>query len=359
MPMLSEEASLRLKILRFPLIVGVVFIHNYDLTSRMHGGAIGLAHAGETFDFVRNIISQGVARVSVPLLFLIAGYLFFMDFQPTLNSLLAKLKSRSRTLLLPFIFWNVATLAIIALAQSLPAASKYLSGRTAPISSLDGATLLDEIFGVHGMPISYQFWFIRDLMVLVLLAPLIYVLCRRLGIPILLALLALWMADAWPLSVPTLDATFFFMVGAWLALKKLDPFFTDRIGPVAMMLYIPALLLDAAWFGSAGDDLIHKASILLGVASVLWITRFAIRSDDIKNHLVRLSGASFFVFAAHEPFLTICRKILFKLVAPHSSYVALGFYFLIPIFVIFVLASLHPKMKVRFPRFTALSCGGR
>ncbi len=357
--MLTEEASLRLKVLRFPLIVGVVFIHNYSLTSTLHGNAIGLAHADGLLEFVRNVVSQGVARVSVPLLFLISGYLFFLDFEPTAEALLAKLKSRSRTLLLPFLFWNVANLAIVAAAQSIPAAAKYLSGKTERVSHLDAVALLEAIFGIHGEPISYQFWFVRDLMVLVLLAPLVYLLCRRGGIPILLAGLTLWLADAPWLPMPALDATLFFTAGAWFAVKRIDLFCLDRIGPLAVMLYLPALLFDAIWFGAAADTLVPKISIVLGVVSALWITKFAIRSDDITSRLVRLSGTSFFVFAAHEPLLTICRKLLYRLIPPHSSFLALGFYFLIPAFVICVLAALYPRMKLHFPRLTALSCGGR
>ena len=357
--MLSEEASLRLKVLRFPLIVGVVFIHNYSLTSTQHGGALGLAEAGGMLDFVRNVVSHGVARVSVPLLFLISGYLFFHDFEPTVAVLLAKLKSRSRTLLLPFIFWNAANLAIIAAAQSFPLTAKYLSGKTALVSKVDCAFLLGAILGVHGDPISYQFWFVRDLMVLVLATPLIYLLCRRGGIPILLAVLTLWLANVQWVPIPALDATLFFMTGAWFAIKRIDLFSLDRVGALALLLYVPALLFDAIWFGPAADTLVPKLSILLGVVCVLWMTQFAIRSDDLKNRLVRLSGTSFFVFAAHEPLLTICRKLLYRLIPPHSSYLALGFYFLIPAFVICLLAALHPRMKVHFPRFTAFSCGGR
>lgn len=357
--MLSEEASLRLKVLRFPLIVGVVFIHNYSLTSTLHGSAIGIAHADGILAFVRNVVSHGVARVSVPLFFLMSGYLFFLDFEPTVAVLLAKLKSRSRTLLLPFLFWNIANLAIIAAAQSFPAGARYLSGKTALVSHLDAAVLLDAVFGVHGVPISYQFWFIRDLMVLVLLTPLIYLLCRRAGIPILLAGLTLWLANARWFPMPALDATLFFIAGSWLAIKRIDLFCVDRVGSLALVLYVPALLFDSIWFGAAADTLVPKVSILLGVVCALWITRFAIRSDDIKNRLIRLSGTSFFVFAAHEPLLTICRKLLYRLIPPHSSYLALGFYFLIPVFVIGVLAALHPKMKLHFPRFMALSCGGR
>ncbi|WP_116139163.1 acyltransferase family protein [Trinickia diaoshuihuensis] len=357
--MLSKEASLRLHILRFPLIVGVVFIHNYNLSSTLSGGSVGFTADGPVLDFVRNVISQGVARISVPLLFLIAGYLFFLDFEPTLASLLGKLKSRSKTLLLPFLFWNLATLGVLVLAQSLPAASRFLSGKHLLASQLSAPAFLDLLFGIHGEPIAYQFWFVRDLMVLVLLAPLVYVVCRRAGAAAVLALLSLWLANIWWTPVPACDATLFFTMGAWLAIKGSTPFFLDRIGAISTVLYVPLLLADASRFAGPEYVVVHKVSVLLGVVSALWMTRFAIRSDAMTRHLVRLGDASFFVFAAHEPLLTICRKVSLKWVPLHSSDVALGFYFLIPAFVIVVLASLHPRMRARFPGFTLLACGRR
>lgn len=79
LPRLDSESSLRISLIRFPLIVCVVFIHAYGSTVGMAGMQIGVTNTNFAADFVRNIISQGIARTAVPLFFLISGYLFFWD----------------------------------------------------------------------------------------------------------------------------------------------------------------------------------------------------------------------------------------------------------------------------------------
>ena len=57
--------------LRFPLMVGVIFIHSYgfiSVTEEMKDSFWGM---------IIEIFSQGIGRLSVPLFFFISGYLFF------------------------------------------------------------------------------------------------------------------------------------------------------------------------------------------------------------------------------------------------------------------------------------------
>ena len=62
---LKHESSLRLELPSFPLIVGVVFIHAYGATVGYSGGALGVAQPDLVTEFVRDFISQGLARVAV------------------------------------------------------------------------------------------------------------------------------------------------------------------------------------------------------------------------------------------------------------------------------------------------------
>ncbi len=119
--MLNAQSSLRLNLLRFPLIVGVVFVHAYETTVGFSGGSvsIGLNQNNVISEFIRNLISQEIARIAVPIFFLMSGYLFFAGFVWSKENYLDKVKSRIKTLLIPFLFWNIATLLLIALGQSL------------------------------------------------------------------------------------------------------------------------------------------------------------------------------------------------------------------------------------------------
>lgn len=357
--MISDETSLRLKTLRFPLIVGVVFIHSSEVTVGFQDGQVGVANAHTVLDFVRNLISQGIAGVAVPLFFLMSGYLFFSTFNQTMIGYIEKVKSRFKTLFIPFVFWNMATLGAIAIAQSIPATASYFSGRNAIVAQFDGIDLLNAIFGFGRMPISYQFWFIRDLIALALISPFIFSICKYAGTPFLLSLLALWLSGYWPLPLPSGEAVLFFSTGCWLAIGKKNLFMADANGMQIAIVYVFAAILAAAFNGSELGNYTLKFSILVGVITILWLTKFAVCSEIIKQNLIRLGQASFFVYAAHEPLLTICRKLAFKVLQPQSPHFVLVLYFAIPGLVISLIASLYPRFQSMFPKFMAAINGGR
>jgi surface polysaccharide O-acyltransferase-like enzyme len=92
--MITQNVSSRLKALRFPLIVGVVFIHAYTTKVLLEGGhQAGTEHVDFAVSFVRNLISQGIARVAVPMFFLMSGYLFFQGYDGSMRAYRRKLQS--------------------------------------------------------------------------------------------------------------------------------------------------------------------------------------------------------------------------------------------------------------------------
>lgn len=88
---LDQESSDRLASLRFPLIVGVVFIHAYATEVRLAGGAVGTTQPAFPLDFSRNLLSQGIARIAVPTFFLMSSYFFFLDFSWSVQTYKSKL----------------------------------------------------------------------------------------------------------------------------------------------------------------------------------------------------------------------------------------------------------------------------
>ena len=154
--------------LRFPLIVSVVFIHA-GLEGVVIGGNVTV-HDGQfpIYESVYHVITNELARVSVPLFFFISGFLFFYRTDFSMKAYGQKLKKRVRTLLVPYVFWNAAALlAFVTIQIFMPSLT---SGNNKPILDYGLPDYLDLFWG-H--PISYQFWFIRDLMVVVLVSPLV------------------------------------------------------------------------------------------------------------------------------------------------------------------------------------------
>jgi len=356
---LDTRSSERLGVLRLPLIVGVVFIHAYGTEVGFSEGSVGLSHTGFVVDFVRNLISQGVARLAVPLFFLLSGYLFFLGFSLSWRSYREKLRSRSKSLLVPYLFWNLATLAVFALAQTIPATRIYFSGNNPLIAGFGVYDYLNAVFGIDRQPIAYQFWFIRDLMVLVLMSPIIALILRWTPRLFLAAMGVLWYVELWPLYVPSVAALAFFSLGAGLGANRISLFSLDRFGRPVGFAYLCVLLVDATTKGAVFNPYVHKAGIVLGVVWVLYLTQGVMALERLKRALLWAGGASFFIFAFHEPTQTILRKLAYKLTLPDSVALILFLYLSIPLVVLALSLLLYSVMKRFVPGFLKVISGGR
>lgn len=356
---IDKSSSERLDIIKFPLIVGVVFIHAYDTQVVMAGQAVGVASSSELSDFIRNLISQGFARTAVPLFFLISGFLFFQNFSYCVSGYKKKLKSRVNTLLIPYLFWNIATLFLVALVQSVPVAQSLISGMHAPVSTYGAYDYLNAIFGIDRFPISYQFWFIRDLIILILLVPLIHLILKFVPHAMFATLFALWFLDIWFVYSPSVLAVTFFYIGTYLANQNKSLFALDKFGSEVTFAYLIVLGADMM----TGDNLyhlyIHNTGIVLGCISALFLTNSIVKSSLAKRFFLWCSSFSFFVFATHEPLLNLLRKLAYKTVMPHSDLAVLSLYFLIPILTVMLCTLLYLGMKKFTPRFLNIIAGGR
>ena len=262
------------------------------------------------------------------------------------------------TLLIPFIFWNLLTLAAFAIAQSIPATKLYFAATVwQPIYSFSFSDYANALFGIAvPYPIATQFWFIRDLMALVVLAPVIHLLLtRKLALPFTLALFCLWFFSIWPVLWPAADASFFFCLGACLSRPGKILAILDKLGPWISVTLLGLLILYSTFPES--KLYLDKLVIVVGAPSFWWLTGLAIESAPLKSFLTGLSGASFFVFAAHEPLLMIIRKLSYKLLSPTGGMEILALYFLIPAFLIAFLVIAHRCLLKAMPSFIGVVTG--
>jgi len=357
---LDISSSERLSVLRFPLIVGIIFIHAFGTAVAFDNGTtiIGVGLSGWP-GFVQDLISQSMARIAVPLFFLISGYFFFLGFKGSLSEYGKKLHSRVKTLLIPFIFWNVATLFVFVLAQTLPATQGYFSEQIRRVSSFGLYDYFNAIFGIDRLPISYQFWFIRDLIIMVLLAPVIWLAIRTLPHVFLWLFLGLWYFNIWPVYIPSVVALAFFYTGAYIAFSNTSLFALDRFEIPILISYSVVLLIDVLIKVPNMSNYIHNTGLLLGIASALIVSRHLVKRDAIKRGLLWAGSCSFFLFAVHEPLLTVFKKVAYMVLSPNSDGIVLALYFFIPALVITISMLIYIGMKSVSPVFLRVISGGR
>lgn len=355
---IDKTSSERLQLLRFPLIVCVIFIHSNVPSVTLANGAIGTARSSFIVNFIINYISVGIADTAVPFFFLLSGYFFFLDFSFSFLQYKKKLTSRFKSLVIPFLFWNCSLLLLFAVGQNIPATHTFFSGKNLPISSYKAFDYLNAIIGITTFPIAYQFWFIRDLIVISILTPILYFALRFMPKMTFAGLFILWFAAIWPVTVPSPVAFGFFYFGAFFAFNKISLFSFDHLGKPVAISYFTIIVIDTLTKNLFINRYIHCIVIILGIVTALYLSKYLI-DNKRKKYLLWLSNYSFFLFAIHEPLLTIFQKLLYVLIVPSSNLMILILYLLNPALVIVVSVIIYKSLKRFMPRFLFLISGGR
>lgn len=359
MPALTNESSIRLRLLNFPLIIGVVYIHAYSATIEHAGVSLGPEHLDYFTDFVRTLISQGLARIAVPLFFLMSGYFFFLGFTWSWRGFGQKLAARAKTLLLPYLFWTIAVVVTRFLGQSIPTVKAYFAGGGGLLVDLSACDLVNAVLGLTRAPEAYHFWFIRDLMLLMLLSPLILLLLRYVALPFLGVVFLVWITATWPIYTPDVVGVLFFSLGSYLAILGKSLFIFDRYGKWFVLSYIPVLLADVIWYDAPFNVCLHRCGIIIGLVAILFGSKLFLTNERLKTILLWLGGSSFFVYAAHEPLLGIARTIAFQVLPLNWPYTVLLIYLFVPLGVVAFLVALHTVLGAYIPGVLRVVTGGR
>ena len=352
----DDEHLARLDVLRFPLIALIVYLHACGVTANFADGTRGLADA-RTVENVQ-VITGSISRIAVPLFFLMSGFLFFRGVTFSVATYHAKLQARARSLLIPFLFWNLALFVLVAVAQSVSALAPLFNGQNLAVRSMSAFQMVDAIFGITRYPIAYQFWFIRDLMILVIASPLIWLAARHLAKPTLIVLLWAWVFDAWPVLWPAGEPVLFFFVGAMIAIRGGSLFLVDRISWWIAPLFVLGLWGFYVSHQTGWMNFLLRPAIAIGVVLALKASRWLAASDRWRDRLVWLGGTSFFVFAVHEPLVTIGKKVAYR-AFPMTAGNLLTIYAVLPALIVaFALLAYWALLKM-MPGLLRFVTGGR
>ncbi|MDR1527495.1 MAG: acyltransferase family protein [Dysgonamonadaceae bacterium] len=113
---IEQRQSEVIEAMRFPLIMLVIFIHVRP-TSWLPV-EIKFSDAG-IYRILSEMISHNLGAIAVPCFFLFSGFFFFYKMKENwnFNFYLTQLKKRFRTLLIPYLIWNLLmVLAIVVIS---------------------------------------------------------------------------------------------------------------------------------------------------------------------------------------------------------------------------------------------------
>ena len=315
---------------RFLAVAAVVYYHAYHSEPGAFILAPQQAHSFE--GFVEGFVSQALMRWGLPLLAVISGFLFFRTLTPTAHGFLTKMRTRVRTIVIPFLIWSgLGVLFAIAVAHS-PARD------VSPYWTITSAGEALHRWLVD--PVIYPLWFLQALMTCVVLSPLVYLLVRGLRSWALVVAVVWWSLGWQPADLmPWISATIFpaFIAGAVFALRGWRWPWEGRraaaaAGPPAAASASPAVTwtLVAAWLVAAALFTVYghllgswTRAVLLVVVVLsvfaLWTAFDALRgllrpSPRLVTTGLFVASLSFFVYVTQEPTLSVLKHIGEKVV---------------------------------------------
>jgi peptidoglycan/LPS O-acetylase OafA/YrhL len=372
----GELQSKLIGILRFPLMVAVLLTH-------IHFPYAGWEGSSAWFLYIA--LNRIVGCVGVPLFFFISGYLFFHKTTAAtgfpVSLWLEKIRKRARTLALPYFLWMTAWLLFYYALYHSPAARFLDKGVPYDttyvlraywdvqfqLGDFAAFPLLRQFHDWLGwqwtsatFPVLGQFWFIRDLFLLVLVSPLIYRALCGFKAGWVLALGALWLFDVRYLPAWGNVSLFFFSFGAYFAIRgKLFTEEFSRLGKLSLVAYPLLALTELLTRTQFYCDILHRVTLLAGILFVVNLTAALLKTGKIKPNAF-LSSASFFFFAIHQPWLTLPLGRLFFKNPPPATALMSCVYFLSEAAAIVALSlGLYYLFNRAFPRTTRLLTGGR
>lgn len=318
-------------IVRFPLALLVVLLHAEPMIDGwnpqyMLSENIGANIAGSVMYSLSHILAQ----IAVPAFFLISGYLFFKKLEKWDKSVWKrKLVSRFWSIVVPYVI-------CIAVFSAKHLISHYNAGDLVIWLRGQGGLLnlfwssehwiagQNNIFGQAVMmsgPAAYHLWFLRDLIIAVLLTPIIYILFamrggnRRRWSVLWLIICGILNLSRVQTPVPGINfsALFYFGFGSFLSLNRIDlhdAFYKFRhiLGVLFILLYFFLIPLDGS--RSQIGTYIMPFENLIGVMCVINLASYCITTKLSTGILRRYEKTSFFMFIIHPFFLAVVWKLL-------------------------------------------------
>ena len=355
----AEEAWFRNKVYWLSFLFSLLVVWAHSLNGELF--VTGQTEL-EALQRLEHLAASQLAQIAVPGFFMISSYLFYRNFQ--LNKLIEKWSSRLRTILLPYLLWNVLYYAAYAAATRIPAIRQFIGKPPVPLTA---GEFMEAVLHYGYNPV---FWYLFQLILLILLAPVLYFLLKRTvsGLTFLLLLiLCLWKG----LSLPwlNLDALFYYSAAAFLALgrerfgnplehrppKVLKERLKHIFCPIALLAFLFLLLQLSGLPGAPlHDQPLHTVlTRLWGVCMAAGFIRMIPlppAADLIKN--------SFFLYAVHFPWVRLLNKSA-ALILPPTPASALIMFTLMPFFIILITWIISNIMKKILPRTYYVLSGGR
>lgn len=273
---------------RFILMVLIVLLHSYT-TSKTNPISVNW--------ITQEYFSQVVARIAVPVYFYISGYLFFKNLK-TIENWKNKIVKRIKTLLIPYLIWNIAYGIFLLIIPSSISINKE-GNLSENFLNLFNSILIS--------PAINPLWFIRDLFIIQLIS-ILYVNLKNRYKHILIGLLFIAFLYSYtiPFTLLSSEGLLFFTLGAFGILPA-QTLFSNRNIIFISFIAISVLNLFNHLYETELQFYLHR--MLTYFLAIIFVCAFLSSTYGFNSKLIgRLTDFSFYIFVLHFPIIQFISK---------------------------------------------------
>lgn len=358
-PIEKEETDFRntvtsraLALIRWPLIMCIVAVHVFPPVPVMVNGVVYDPSSYWLTGMLWKLVEGFLTENEVTPFFFISGYLFMVGADMTKARYRAKLQRRVQSLLIPYIIWNILAVLHMALFDQ----------ETFATYSWRGLLVGFVMRGRTGYPHDAPLWFLRDLMLCMLMLPVVLPMIRKWNIrPILLMWLACVGLYMFPSSYPLLlcSAMCFFYWGVYMATNtdNLEAYFKQWRCVPCLYVCLSILFVVIEPYSHAVAMIVKCLNMVvvipLAVNAACWFVRKGYKANRF------LTTATFFVFAAHYIVLKHFRTLAMWLFRPDGEWTMLAAMWACYFLLLGILLGCYFLFMQTVPAFARLLIGKR
>ena len=335
--------------LRFPLILLIIMLHCYSV-QRLEG-------KHELYFKVIYPFALWLGETGVPGFFFISGYLFFFSKKNYTD----KLRSRFHTLFIPYILWNLLLLLLYVLSYTLGYPQDINGKNIVDYSFIDYLRLFwDRGSYDNGnfVPLLCPLWYIRNLIIMSIISPLLYYIIRYVREVFLLIVASWWMIT--PHNAFISQTMLFFSLGAYFAILEINPLETiykkKRLVLTMFVLFSIGDILTHMYIGTPVNLQIHRLSLIFNIPALLLFGDSCVRLGYSSKWL---PNAAFIVFCVHYPIVVVLRKLCVTQYSDASDIIQILLYIACVVMSTIFSLSIYQVLNRYFPRVKNILSGNR
>lgn len=355
----KEKLSAVMEALRFPLIMLVLYIHIVPL--ERHPVPLDLSIGNFTL-FLKELFSHRFNFICNSVFFIMSGYFFFAKVPEQVGKefFLGQWKRRIATLLIPYLLWNTLK-ALFALAKGYGMLALGMESGQGDIDWI----LNSSFYDIFISPIDEPLWYLRDLISMALLSPLVYLTLKYtkyIGLMLIIFIYILFPLAALGDRYIVFLSVVFFSIGSYFSISRINilefmrpyKYYPLSLGLLLMLI----ATLTYPWEYSRN---IEALGLVLSSMGVFYTMEMILTNlPRLGTQFIKYASSVFFIYACHELYFKNWTKGLFsRLPYSDTEIGSLISYILMPWVLLGTCLIIEAVVKKISPKAYGILTGGR